>query len=723
MRYLGFYPILAVALGAAAISLAAAAAPADVLAATPAAGRTWSGSLLHQADVWTDRMNEALVTASAEGLRVEVAPGRKWAIAAVPGVRLPNRVAAIRVSVHGLGGGGQWLVRVYGDLRQSGRAITFGPFQSMTGTGAFALDLDPRLLRPAQGTLLQVQLGLEGEPGAWAVFDGLEFIAGPELRPAPHIPGQRSIECVDLMPNLPQPFRMTDWRARAQAYDRFVFDFGAKGEHLPLIWLDDSRVNVDRLAFGLPSYVGDTRAGTTGHESITTMGAVLGATLAGIDKSRQEHNYVLMCEAYYNRRNGANLVLNGTNQQPGYTFWYEIWPHVVFYALADRYPGTGEMAAIQKATADRWLEACLALGGRDGGIPDFNHTSFDFAAGRPVDNGQWREPDAAAGVAWLLHQTWAKYGDPRHLEGAEGCLRFLESRPENPYYEVLLPYGAYTAARLNAELGRNYAVDRLLDWCFGISDTRGGWGVVLGNWGGYDVHGLLGSIDNRGGYAFAMNTFAQAGALLPVARYDTRYARAIGKWLLNLSNAARLFYPRELPPDHQSSAFWKDDPEGVIAYEGLRREWGGKSPYATGDPLALKWGPATDLGLYGSSYVGLLGGIVNRTNHDGILALDCLATDLGHAPAYPTFLCYNPYPDARAVRIEVGGQACDVYDAVTGQTLAAGATGPAEFALPADRAAVLVLVPANGQREVRDGHTLVNGRVIDYARPGRAAER
>ena len=112
--------------------------------------------------------------------------------------------------------------------------------------------------------------------------------------------------------------------------------------------------------------------------------------------------------------------------------------------------------------------------------------------------------------------------------------------------------------------------------------------------------------------------------------------------MLHLSNAARLFYPNELPPDHQSSAFWKEAPQGVIAYEGLRREWHGKSPYATGDALAMGWGPATDLALYGSSYVGFLGGIVRTTNVQGILSLDCLATDFFRAPAHPTALLYNP---------------------------------------------------------------------------------
>jgi hypothetical protein len=88
-----------------------------------------------------------------------------------------------------------------------------------------------------------------------------------------------------------------------------------------------------------------------------------------------------------------------------------------------------------------------------------------------------------------------------------------------------------------------------------------------------------------------MNTFAQAGALVPLARYEPQYARAIGKWMLNPANSARLFYPGAMPPGHESGERWKADPQHLIAYEGLRYEWQGKSPCATGDPVAMKWGP------------------------------------------------------------------------------------------------------------------------------------
>jgi hypothetical protein len=58
---------------------------------------------------------------------------------------------------------------------------------------------------------------------------------------------------------------------------------------------------------------------------------------------------------------------------------------------------------------------------------------------------------------------------------------------------------------------------------------------------------LIGEINGGDDYAFAMNTFEQIGALVPLVRYDSRFARAIGKWVLNAANASRLFYPNFLP--------------------------------------------------------------------------------------------------------------------------------------------------------------------------------
>jgi hypothetical protein len=679
----------------------------------------WKPELVREAARWGADGRDPSIAGVEKGLKVSVPPGATWRIAAIDRILLPDRAGGIRVRIAEVGGTARWLVRLYGDLRGTGPR-TAGLFQDEREAGEVEIAVDPRLV-PSGRTPVQVQLGLEGAPGDHVVFESLEFLPGPDLPArAARQPGQLDIATVELMPAIPRPLKIKDWRAVARDYDGLAFDLEARGQYLPLIWIDESRVNIDRPAFGLPSYAGDpARTSGPNHEGITCMGAVLGATVAGIDKRAGRHDWVLMAEAYHNKKDGENLVLNGVRTRTGGSFWYEIWPHVVFYALADRYPGAGGLDAIVRSTADRWRDACRALAGKDG-IPDFDHTAFRFETMEAVDNGRWKEPDAAAGVAWLEYAAWMRFGDPRHLEAAEGCLRFLEERKGNPYYEVLLPYGALTAARANAELGRRYDVPKLLDWCFGISDCRGGWGVMASRWGGCDCHGLVGSIDDRGGYAFAMNTFAQAGALVPLVRYDKRFARAIGKWILHLASAARLFYPGELPPGHESSAGWTGDPKGVVAYEGLRQRWGEKSPYATGDPVVMKWGPPTDRGLYGSGYVGLLGGIVRPTEDEAILALDCLATDFCRRPAHPTFLYYNPHPEPRKVRVDAGDSPRDLYDACSGTFLARGARGATAFAVPASGAVLLVLAPAGGKETREGGKLLVDGAVIDYALEGKA---
>jgi len=683
--------------------------------------RTWSSDLLHDSTNWPHLAEDSRITATSAGLRVEVVDERRFAIAAMAGLGLPRDLGRIRVRVSKMGGGATWFVRLYGELRQRGKRRTAAIAQDESEACERVFHVDPRL-RQLPDVPLQFQLGVEGPPGAFVVFQDVAFlrrISRPNRQPRRFFqPGQKDIAAVELMPNLPEPFELIDWREKARAYDQFVFDFQAQGEFLPLIWLDESHINNDRTTFGLPSYVGDPRRSAQrvgAQEGITCMGAVLGVTLAGIDKSRAEHDYVRMCEAWFNSRNQLNLVLNLQRCETGGSFWYEIWPHIVFYALADKYPDKSRLTDIMRITADRWRQACNDLAGPNG-IPDFDHTSYNFRTGQPVDNGRWKEPDAAAGVAWLQYAAWIRFQDPRHLAAAEGCLRFLQDQPENPYYEVLLPYGTLVAARMNAELDRDYDVDRLLNWCFGISDCRGGWGVMVGRWGKHDCDGLLGSIDNRGGYAFAMNTFAQAGALVPLVRYDTRYARSIGKWMLNVANSARLFYPGALPPDHQTSGFWQGDPDHVIAYEGLRHQWQGKSPCATGDPVVMNWGPKTDLGLYGSGYVGTLGSIVRPTNVPCILQLDCLATDFFRNNAYPTFLCYNPYPEERRFQFAVGSESADLYDAVKHRMVKRDVRGQVDLVLPADSAAVIVIVPAGGMLTREGKRTLVNGVVVDWQR-------
>jgi hypothetical protein len=523
---------------------------------------------------------------------------------------------------------------------------------------------------------------------------------------------QLSIPRIEQMPAEPRPFRPTDWNRLAAAYDNLVFDFAAKGKHLPLIWWDDTRINMDRRMFGLPSYAGVPHpANGSGHEAVTVLASLLGAALAGIDKGAGPTDWVSMAEGYYSRKDG--LVLNNTTARTGGSYWYEIYPQILFDSLADRYPDHPRLTRIMRDCTDRWLEALACLRRPDGSL-DFSHTAFSFAAMKPVDNGRWREPDAAAGLAWIFYASYIKFGDPKYLAAANECLTCLDRRDENPLYEVLLPFGACAAARINAQHGGRHDLDKLLKWCFEPSSTaRRGWGAIVGHWGGYDVSGLIGSVTDGGGYAFVMNTYAWAMALAPVARYDERYARAIARWMLNASNAMRLCYPDQLPLENQSCPAVRDEPIRVIAYEGLRRDRKGKSPYATGDIVVRGEGP-TDLALYGSGLVGVLRAIVRPTNEPMIPLLDLAATDFFADRSYPTYLVWNPHGDRRTIAVPVGNNRLDLYDAVANAFVVRGARGAAQVVLEPDQARLLVLVPSGATITRRGQLTLASGIVIDY---------
>ncbi len=661
---------------------------------------------------------------------------------------------------------------------------------------------------------------------------------------------QENILHVDQMPRIPFPYAMRNWEEVTRNYVDFVFDFDKSGEHLPLIdWVDASHSKV-----WIPSYIGDSRAGSA--EGINYLAAVLSGALVGLDmRSYRGHDWVLMATNYFNPADGMcyNAPASGRIMS-GDSGFYLILPNVLFFQLGAEYSPDPAFEGMMHEIATRLYEECVTLGGRTNppALPDFG-------------NRQRIDPEAAAGVAWIEYMAWLKFHDPRFLTAADWCLQALEERPlkANPLYEVLLPYAVITAARLNNEEGRNYDVSKLLNWCFDplpAPQVRPYWGVITGRWSGLDADGLVGSSTDGGGYAFAMNTFQFAGTLAPLAKYNPRYARDLGRWLLNVANSSRLFYANAFDQQHQSSYEWasKYDTNSVIAYEGLRRwkrgwvspvadystaagkvvqgsyastryyhevppdvevleespgsnnyaslsqiwqfdlpkstpekhlvvaanrvagghqgnsfsfsystnadgpyvkafDLGGRArrpqfvelpndlngqlyvkvestdhtpgqmaadrlsvdalaisyrsdigPFAQGD-LVVSWidlvkdssipivlyrpeSVATDLGLYGGSHVGMLGGIVKPTNVERILQWDLLKTDFFHKASERTFLYYNPYDKEQKVKLDVGPEPRDVFDNVSNTLLVQNARGTVEVAIPPDAARVISLM-------------------------------
>lgn len=543
---------------------------------------------------------------------------------------------------------------------------------------------------------------------------------------------QRKLPRVEQMAHVPQPLQIINYRALARQFDAIVYDFNATGKFWPLIWMDSSRKNFNQPVAGIYTAIGDVRQGPQHnngifHEALATMGAVLGASLVDIDKSKQAHNYVSMLKNYFNSGTGWNIMMNNTCPEVallgggyGRDWWYDVYPNVLFYAIYELYPGEPGFDGIARSIAEKFYKADSVLNG------NYNWSFFDYAKLQPMKNNICAQPDAAAGHAWVLYNAYKKFGDRRYLDGALSALKALQSQPKNPTYEVLMPFGAYLAARINAELGKNFDTYKMLQWSFdGTPECREGWGVLVGRWNGFDISGIVGSTVDHGGYGFLMNTYDAAWPLVPLVRYDQSYANAIGRWMLNAANAAKLFYPQYMPKAHQTLPDRADVTKGVIAYEGMIKQSSHKetahlaAPVAQGDgPLWVPDGknpPESQFSVYGSGHAGIFGSIIDTTNVPGILRLDLLATDFFHDKAYPSYLYYNPYTTAKTVSVKVkGGKAVDIYNTVTGTFIATHVSKNKTITIPARSSAVLVMAPAGGKRTTKGNQLLVNGVVVDY---------
>lgn len=540
---------------------------------------------------------------------------------------------------------------------------------------------------------------------------------------------QTSLPKIDQMPRLPQPLRIIDWKNKAIRFDSLVFNFNNQPSYSPLIWIDSSRRNFDQVTFGLYTVIGDVRQGpgkNNGefHEALTSLNALLSAGLLGIDKTNQHgFNFVKMAQNYFNSDTRWNIVMNNTNPDVamagggyGRDWWYDVYPNVLYYAVAALFPDVENTEFIQHSVAEQFFKADSILDG------NYDYSYFDYAQMKGMRNNIPWQQDAAGGHAWVLYSAYMKFGDERYLQGAKNAVKALVNQKESRFYEILLPFGALTAARLNAEYGTNYDVTRLLNFIFDgcqSKDGRYGWGVIAEKWGDYDVYGLQGSITDGGGYAFFMNSVAMAWPLVPLVKYEPQYARAIGKYMLNAVNASRLFYPDQIEVKNQWLPDLKDLTKGIIGYEGLRKTDDMNNPALIGvSPVAIGDGPKwvadqpeeSMFSLYSTSIAGVFGAIVHTTDVEGILALDCNATDFYAENNHPVFLYYNPYNEAKTVTYYSGGEV-DLFDTVSKKYLAKNSSGNIGIEIPADVAVLVVALPA-GTCLKTDGLKVKDGDMV-----------
>jgi hypothetical protein len=412
------------------------------------------------------------------------------------------------------------------------------------------------------------------------------------------------------------------------------------------------------------------------------------------------------------------------------------------------------MEEVMYQTAAKWWEVLDFLGGSENGFADFTGVVGFNTVTMEIDDRDGTHPgvlESAAGLAWIHYMAYRKFGDERFLTGAQWAMNYLEQVERNPMHNGMqMGYGALAMARMNAELGFNYDVDQMFRWIFGEGNPlRDGWGVLSGSYGEFEVSGLIGTEGARGGgdRAYAKQGFNLVGSLVPMVRYDSRYARAVGKWVLHLASSSRHYYQTFLNAENLDSPFWSGDPDGVIPFESLRgyhpksyfEEYLGfldQNPdsnpavreqvvAAINNPPAL-WASGRSgavnggIGLctYFAGDVGYLGAIVETTNREQILQLNLLATDFFRDDAYPTFLYYNPWNTDESVRIDTGPGRISVYDTVAREFILENVSGVVDVMIPATRARVLVHVPADGLHTFAGRKFQVDGIMVDYYREG-----
>jgi autotransporter-associated beta strand protein len=540
---------------------------------------------------------------------------------------------------------------------------------------------------------------------------------------------------IAAMPYIPVAYQYENYTAVAQGFDSTVFNPVAQSSYeYPTFWFQNDPENGISQGFGMPSYIRQTQSSEGNGEAITQIGAVLGASLVGIDKQSQTlsngntYDFVQMASRFYDSGSGANLVLNNIGSQGTGQFWYDQLPQIMFDGLISQYYSSYATGSAGQERLDTIMNTGAAemhtmidvlAGGSTTATPNFNYAGFNYVTQTPITNTSETQPDGAGGAAYEQYVAYIHTGNATDLSDAERCMNALQNTPasQNPLYETILPFGALAAARLNAEQGTNYDVAKIVNWCFSpTSVVRSDWGAISASeWGGYGVSGLIGSTTDDGGYGFSMNSYIYPMALVPLVRYDDRFANSIGQWMLNLTNSARLFLKSGLPASNQTNASWNDAPSNYYSYEGLKESYDGVSPQAGGDGTGYN---STWLNFaYGSGDVGVLGSIVSPTNVSMILQLNLLATDFFHAAADPSYLLYNPYNTMKTVQVNVGSTPVNVYDAISDKFLATDVSGLTSISIPALSSRSLVYTPVGGALVDNGTNVSVDGVIVNYRSP------
>lgn len=473
------------------------------------------------------------------------------------------------------------------------------------------------------------------------------------------------IQATHDIPYLPLNYQYTDWRERATKFNEMLFDM----KDYNLMFLEKESKNTGRESIGIVTYTDEERKGEY-TQALTLIGALLSAEKLNKESIGEDqlNNLVQYVESYYNIENGEGTLLNYQNMDSTeLSFWQQIYPALAYFMLMDRYEATVDSDAMLRNIADTWYEVVMDLGGSDG-IVDFGYTGYDFKNKCPFDNGEWIEPDAAAGVALLQYYAFEKFNDRKYIKAATLCMNYMDEFQRNPGYELLYLYLPYLSARLNSVEEYHFNTAKYMEFFFTESDYRHEYGTFNGDF----ATGLIGERTQYGGTPYSFQSIIGATALVPMLKYDQRYAVEVGRYLLQVTQNLNLFYD-------------VDDPVygNLILMEKVQ-----KDNETTNQRLSVLSG----------AYLGLLAAMIEPTNVEGILKVDLNTNEyyVDKEKQNPLFLLFNPHDEKKVVNYQVTTEGTvDLYDLVSHTFIEQNVTKETEIQIKSTEAVIVLEIPVD----------------------------
>ena len=241
----------------------------------------------------------------------------------------------------------------------------------------------------------------------------------------------------------------------------------------------------------------------------------------------------------------------------------------------------------------------------------------------------------------------------------------MDDFDRNPGYELLYLYLPYLSARLNSTGDYHFNTAKYMEFFFTESDYRREYGIFNDDY----ATGLIGERTQYGGSPSSFQSIIGATALVPMLKYDQRYAIEVGRYLLNVTNNLNLFY------DEDSS-----DNANIVPLERVEKDGDARQRHS----------------ILSGTYLGLLATMIEPTNVEGILKVDINQNDyyVEEAKERPLYLLFNPHEDQKVVEYEPQTTGCvSLYDVVSHQFLKENIKGKTDIEIKGNEAVMILEIP------------------------------